>query len=240
MKPIIGINLDIEQGPPPVASVQLNYYEAVQRAGGIPIMLPPMPDSDLDALLSQIHGLLLIGGLDYSPDLYGESTHASCELLDPARQEFDLRLAQRAIDKTKLPVLGICGGCQLLNISLGGTLIQDIRTEHPHSTVPHTKPNGWREGFARHTVLIDRESLLGKIYGAELVDVTTSHHQAIKALGSGLRVTARAEDGVIEAVEMENRHFTVGVQWHPERDFEGNERLFKEFVQQALNGRNYG
>ena len=203
-------------------------------------MLPPMPDSDLDALLSQIHGLLLIGGLDYSPDLYGESTHTSCELLDPSRQEFDLRLAQRAIEKTALPVLGICGGCQLLNISLGGSLIQDIKTEHPHSTVPHTKPDGWREGFAKHPVVIDRNSMLGKIYGIEHLDVPTSHHQAIKALGSGLKVTARAEDGVIEAVEMESRNFAVGVQWHPERDFDGNERLFREFVRHATNGRNYG
>jgi gamma-glutamyl-gamma-aminobutyrate hydrolase PuuD len=238
MKPIIGINLDIDKGPPPQASVQTTYYEAVQKAGGIPILLPPMLDADLDDLLEQIHGLLLIGGLDYAPDLYGESTHPSCELLNPVRQDFDLRLVRRALTSTSIPVLGICGGCQLLNISLGGSLIQDIKTAHPDSSVVHSKPDGWREGFARHPVLIDRGSILGSIYGMEQVDVPTSHHQAIKALGAGLRVTARAEDGIIEAVEMESRHFTVGVQWHPERDFAGNERLFKTFVQKALDSRN--
>lgn len=240
MKPIIGINLDITQGPPPVASVQSTYYEAIQKAGGIPILLPPMPDADLEALLSQIHGLVLIGGPDYSPALYGEPAHPSCELLDPTRQDFDLRLAQRAIAHTSMPVLGICGGCQLLNISLGGSLIQDIKSEHPNSQVEHTSANGWQEGFARHAVLIERESLLGKIYRLEQLDVPTSHHQAIKTLGAGLRAVARAEDGIIEAVEMGTRKFTVGVQWHPERDFDGNAQLFKTFVEHSLNQRNYG
>jgi len=240
MKPLIGINLDIEKGPPPVASVQVTYLEAVQKAGGIPVLLPPMPDFDLDHLLNQLHGLLLIGGLDYSPLLYGEDACDRVECLDPTRQEFDLRLVRRTLDRSVIPVLGICGGCQLLNISLGGSLIQDIKLELPDSAVGHSKPDGWKEGFAKHAVMINQDSTLARIYQADRLAVPTSHHQAVRVLGSGLKAAAHAEDGIIEAVELPERGFTIGVQWHPERDYDGNRLLFEEFIKRSADNRNRG
>lgn len=230
MKPLIGINLDIESGPPPTACVQSTYYQAIEEAGGIPLLIPPMAKANLESLLGQINGLLLIGGADYAPSLYGETQHMSCSLINPIRQEFDLLLVKTVITKSKLPILGICGGCQLLNISLGGSLIQDIKSQIPYSNVSHTTPNGWQTGFARHHVLLEPSSLLKEIYATEIVDVTSSHHQAVKNLGSELRAAAHAEDGIIEAIELPSRPFTIGVQWHPERDLQGNRLLFQAFV----------
>lgn len=236
MKPIVGINLDITAGPPEEARVQSFYFQSVQKAGGIPVLIPPMANADLSAILSRLDGLLLIGGLDYCPSTYGETVSdeekrdLNIEVIHEMRQDFDFRLVKLAIETTSLPVLGICGGCQLINVALGGTLIKDIDCEIEGSTVKHASPNGWQDGFKRHEVRIEAGSALRSIYKAERIDVPTSHHQAVKEPGRGLRATAFADDGVIEAVEMEGRTFVVGVQWHPERDFKGNKRLFDEFI----------
>lgn len=233
MKPLIGINLDIESGKAPQASVYCNYYESVQAAGGIPVLLPPMPAADLEDLLKQLAGIMLIGGRDYSPEGYGESACDKVVLINSTREAFDLELVKSAVNKTRLPVLGICGGCQLLNIGLGGTLVQDIPTSHPGSAVKHSSANGWLEGWTLHKVTMTPESRLAKIYAGKAVDVPTSHHQSVKKLGTGLVATAHAEDGVIEAVELAGDRFAVGVQWHPERDFDGNQNLFREFIKHA-------
>lgn len=236
MKPIIGINLDITQGPPQEARVQAFYYEAVQRAGGIPLLVPPMADDDLAQALNRLDGLVFIGGLDYCPSTYGEElneetkTKLNVEIAHASRQDFDFRLIRKALEKKSLPVLGICAGAQLLNIELGGTLITDIPHSHPDSPVLHSSKNGWKDGFKRHTVILEKNSLIGKIYSEARFDVPTSHHQAVDKLGKGLKVAALAEDGIIEAVELEGSEFVVGVQWHPERDFEGNRALFETFI----------
>jgi len=163
MKPIIGINLDIEAGPPSRASVQTNYLQAILQAGGIPLLLPPMPVEDLDVLLKSIQGLLLIRGRDYSPSLYGENAHDSVQLLDPRREEFDLRLIKQTMQKSDIPVLGICGGCQLLNISLGGSLIQDIKSHLPESAVVHTQSSSCGGPLHTHDVTFANGGLLSKI-----------------------------------------------------------------------------
>lgn len=234
MKPLIGINMDIAEPPEaaPEASVQIPYYEAVEKAGGIPVILPPMPEPDLEQVVSGLHGVLLIGGPDYSPDNYGEERHETCNLLHPRREEFDLRLAALAIKR--LPVLGICGGCQLLNISLGGSLIQDIPSHAPDSQVVHVSRNGWKEGFSVHAVELSPGSRLAGIYRTGRLPVPTSHHQAVKALGAGLQACAFADDGIIEAIELAGAPFVLGVQWHPERDFAGNRALFVEFIAAAV------
>jgi gamma-glutamyl-gamma-aminobutyrate hydrolase PuuD len=234
MKPIIGVNVDVSSsGKPCLASIQCNYYESIQRAGGIPVLLPPMPDGDLDQLLRQLNGLLLIGGLDYTPSKYGEESHETVRLCDPAREEFDFRLVDRTINKTDIPILGICLGAQLLNIALGGSLIQDINSEIPDTDVIHQTEDGWKNGFNKHHVILEPESHIAKIYNAKSLNVPTSHHQAIKKIGHGLTVAAHADDGVVEAVELKGRPFTIGVQWHPERDYEGNKVLFQHFIQAA-------
>ncbi|HEY9713808.1 MAG TPA: gamma-glutamyl-gamma-aminobutyrate hydrolase family protein [Chroococcales cyanobacterium] len=235
MKPLIGINLDVKSDVPnlpPQVTLQIKYYEAVQKAGGIPILLPPMPKKDLDQAVKSLHGLLLIGGPDYCPSTYGEEPGETVDVVDPIRGEFDFLLLDRAINVTEIPILGICAGHQLLNIYLGGTLIQDIPEAHPESEVVHGGVDGWRNG-RKHNVIFEPGSILADIYKMKSLDVPTSHHQAIKTLGKGLKVTAHAEDGIVEAIEYEQRPFTIGVQWHPERDFEGNKLLFAEFVKQS-------
>lgn len=236
MKPLIGINLDVTSGIPPQASIQTTYYESVQKAGGIPVLLPPMPDSDLDAVLRNLNAVMLIGGLDYCPSKYGEEASELVEVCDRQREEFDFRLIDRALHNTDLPILGICAGAQLLNISLGGSLVQDILSELPDTKVVHTINKGWQADPHKHPINLQLDSQLGKIYKKERLDVPTSHHQSVKALGKGLISVAHADDGIIEAIELPGRFFTIGVQWHPERDFKTNAALFQHFVEAAASG----
>lgn len=234
MKPIIGINVDVEGEKPKQAIVQANYYESVTRAGGIPILIPPLSDADLEEILKRIDGVMFIGGNDYCPSVYGEEKHEKAELAHDDRLDFDFRLIQRVLERKSMPVLGICAGAQILNIGLGGSLHQDIPSEFPTSDVKHSSKNGWQNGFEKHVVKIHKATTLGTIYTKHELAVPTSHHQAVKKLGLGLRATAFAEDGIIEAVEHESHPYVIGVQWHPERDFEGNRELFESFVKASM------
>lgn len=233
MKPLIGINVDITQTSPTEASVEVHYIKAVEQAGGIPVLLPPMPDDDLNDLLPKLNGLMLIGGRDYDPRHYNEKASEKVKLLAPLRDDFDLRLIHRALVGSNIAVLGICAGAQALNIGLGGSLIQDIPTELPSSHVQHSSTQGWERGWHEHVVHLEPKSKLATIYPTLSFAVPTSHHQAIKRLGAGLSATAHADDGIVEAVEYKEKPFAIGVQWHPERDYQGNQRLFSAFVQAA-------
>ena len=234
MKPLIGINLDVRTGPPPETSVQTTYTQAILKAGGVPILLPPMPDDELADAVKNLAGLMLIGGLDYCPSNYGEEPHESVETMHPERERFDMRLMRKILSETELPILGICAGSQLLNIILGGTLIQDIATEFPDSQVDHSSaPKGWVNGHRMHDVVIQPGTQLAKLYATSRVSVPTSHHQAIRQVGQGLVANAFCDDGVIEGTELPSRSFTIGVQWHPERDYETNKLLFEAFVKNA-------
>jgi putative glutamine amidotransferase len=150
----------------------------------------------------------------------------------PDRDEFDLRLIKKALGWSNMPVLGICAGAQLLNIVLGGTLIQDIISEQSNAQ-DHRSKNGWNEGFTRHSVKLQPHTELFNIYKQANISVVSSHHQAIRQLGQGLSAVAWADDGIVEAVESKMRPFTIGVQWHPERDYDGNIELFSEFVKRC-------
>jgi putative glutamine amidotransferase len=229
MKPLIGINVDIEGGPPPHMEVQTTYVAAIQQAGGIPILLPPMNDEDLEQVFARLSGLLLIGGRDYCPTRYGQDPEPCIELTHPLREDFDFRLLKKVLTGTDLPILGVCAGAQLLNIIKGGTLIQDIPTEFPDSQVKHSRGGDAQNGYHKHLVKIEKNSFLSQFY-TEDVEVPTSHHQAVGKLGDGLRAVAFAEDGIIEAIELPGRPFTVGVQWHPERDILTSNKLFSGFV----------
>lgn len=239
MKPLIGINVDIQGEKPKLASVQANYFESVTKAGGIPVLIPPLQDDDLQELLKLIDGILFIGGYDYCPSSYGEEKHESVELAHEDRIDFDLRLVKNSLDKfPEMPILGICAGAQALNIGLGGSLYQDIPTEFPDSHVMHSSKNGWRDGFNQHKVIFREGTKLHEIYKLADLSVPTSHHQALKQIGAGLLVTADAEDGIAEAIELPDRPFVIGVQWHPERDYSGNRCLFESFVGAAAAGKN--
>ncbi len=239
MKPVIGINVDVTAGPPEEARVQALYFDAVQKAGGVPLLIPPMPDEDLKIALDRLDGLMFIGGYDYCPSTYGEAlddetkAKLNVELAHERRIAFDFKMIRFALEKQAMPILGICAGAQLLNIELGGTLITDIVHELPDSEVLHASKNGWQDGFKRHEVVLEAKSAIASIYKNTRIDVPTSHHQAVDKPGRGLTIAARADDGVVEAVELAERPFVIGVQWHPERDFEGNRSLFEAFIRQC-------
>jgi len=256
-KPFIGLNVDVDVTKPEQVRVARAYYEAVQRAGGIPVLIPPSKPAALRAILDRLDGVLLIGGRDYNPELYGSVSDETVALLHPDRVKFDLMLAREAI-KRNLPVLGICGGHQLINIALGGTLIVDIPSYFARrfarglvgyaeavqtvgaakaaTALSHRAKEGERR--AEHPVEVVRDSRVFSIYGTVKIPRTvSSHHQAIDRLGRRLRAVAFAADGIIEAIEHRYKRFVIGVQWHPERDFAGNRRLFKAFVEACKSSR---
>ncbi len=232
MKPVIAINVDVAVGPPARYTIHKTYITSVIETGGIPILLPPLADDDLAELLDRVHGVVLIGGDDYSPSLYGEEPAPTTKLVEPEREIFDLRLMAHLNQRPAMPVLGICGGCQLMNVALGGSLIQDVTVENLVPAVKHAGAAGWKVQDW-HEVEIDNESRLFTIYKKRRLNVPTAHRQAVRRLGDGLRGCARTDDGVIEAIEMSDRNFAIGVQWHPERDVDGNRPLFSEFLLSA-------
>jgi gamma-glutamyl-gamma-aminobutyrate hydrolase PuuD len=209
--------------------LRLNYIQSILAVGGIPLILPPVPEEDIHDLLDHLSALLFVGGNDYCPSRYGHEKEPTVNLTHPARETFDFCLMRTALQDSDLPILGICAGMQLLNICQGGTLIQDIATALPNSTVSHSR--GHPEGSTpRHEISISEQSFLARIYRRSQVSVPSYHHQAVDKLGSGLRANAYAEDGIIEGIEMTDRIFAVGVQYHPERDFESHAALFHCFV----------
>jgi putative glutamine amidotransferase len=230
MKPLIGLNLDVNVTKPSELRIVRTYTAAIEKAGAVPILLPPMADSALRKALAAVDAVVLIGGRDYSPALYGETVTAPIAELHPDRQDFDMRLAKMALKRKKLPILGICGGMQLLNIALGGTLVQDIAQTYPESKVAHRG----QDSSVRHPVSLIEDSQLADIYEVlELASIVSSHHQAVAKLGRQLRVTATASDGVIEAFELEGKRWVIGVQWHPERNLDVDMKLFRAVVKEA-------
>lgn len=232
-RPLIGINTDIDGEKPEVSRVNSQYIEAVQKAGGVPVLIPPLSAEELKSVLPNLDGVLMIGGDDYPPSLYKQEQHEKVSLMKKKRSQFDMLLASAAIAEKNLPFLGICAGCQALNIASGGSLIQDIPSAKPASKVKHSSPEGWQKGFSKHEVELAKSSKLRSIYGSEKIEVVSSHHQCVDSVGKDLELAARSEDGVAEAIEKQGQRFALGVQWHPERDFETNKSLFAEFIKQA-------
>ena len=213
MKPIIGINCDYEeQGKRPYSFTYRDYSEAVIAGGGIPFLLPIIMDKrDVELLLEKINGLLLTGGNDVPPQRYGEERHEKTVCVHPDKDTSDFILAETAL-RMKKPLLAICYGTQLVNVVLGGSLIQDIPSE---VKMPIIHKDSHNKHYT-HTVAIEKTSLLYQITGAECVNANSTHHQAIKRLGRGLKDTAHTSDGITEAIEWKEYPFFLGVQWHPE------------------------
>jgi putative glutamine amidotransferase len=232
-QPVIGLTLDAE--PPggysalPWYALRENYCAAVVRAGGLPLLLPHEVEQ-ADAYLRIIDGLVVTGGgFDIDPAIFGaETRHPTIKTKD-RRTQFELAVTRRALSADK-PVLGICGGQQLLNVALGGTLIQHIPDEVPGALV-HKQANGNEPG---HLVRFTEGTRLREIAGCGEAPVNSTHHQAVKAPAPGLLVDATAPDGIIEGIEDPCRRFCIGVQWHPEYAIsEADLRLFAAFIEAA-------
>lgn len=217
--PLIGITADDLDTPSSAQAVKsaltlpYRYVSAIERAGGVPVVLPSLPvQTIIRRYLSLVQGLVLSGGdFDIHPRYYGAKAIQQLGTIKARRTEFELGIAGAAM-KRDLPVLGICGGAQAINVALGGSLYQDIGTELGSSAAEHTSKNP----TGGHAVRIEPDSELFKILRRGQITVNTSHHQAVKRLGRGLIVNALADDGVIEGIESTCHTFVLGVQWHPE------------------------
>ena len=213
--PLVGITTSLTVDKQPErAYVNIAYIRAVQSAGGIPVLLPPHLSAEaLSTLWQRMNGLVLTGGGDIDAARYDAARHPKTDDVAPARDQLELDLTRRALDED-VPLLAICRGIQVLNVALGGTLVQDLQSERP-SAIAHSQREPRDE--ATHPVKIMGEGTrLGRILGSLEVSVNSMHHQAIDRLGFGLRDVAWAPDGVIEGVELPGDHFVLGVQWHPE------------------------
>ena len=220
-----------------------NYFEAVRSAGAEPTEISlNLTAAQLVAKLGGLDGFVLPGSpADVEPNLYGATRHAKTKTLDPARDRTDSAILDHAIASHK-PVLGICYGCQILNVHRRGTLVQDIPAERPGQEV-HGNTDlaaGVKKGDAEHDATLTAGSRLAQLAGSERAHINSSHHQAIDRPGDGLRVTARSSDGIVEGVELESAgQWVVGVQWHPERmpDDAFAQKLFGDFVAAAERNR---
>ncbi|HEX4253806.1 MAG TPA: gamma-glutamyl-gamma-aminobutyrate hydrolase family protein [Streptosporangiaceae bacterium] len=204
----------------------LTYTRAVERAGGTPVILPPVPPESVARLVTGLDGLVLTGGTDVNPALYEAEPHEQTDVPDHRRDRFELALVHAAIE-ADLPVLAIGRGLHVLNVARGGTLIQ-----HLPEAVGHSGHSADPAKMTPHDVTLIAGSALGKALGAQArVAVLALHHQAVDQNGAGLVTVARADDQVVEALELEGRRFTVGIQWHPE---EGNDlRVLEALVAAA-------
>jgi putative glutamine amidotransferase len=219
-RPVIGVCAAIEQarwGPWDEVATLLprSYSDAVQRAGGLPILLAPDPVTaeSPDEVLERLDALILAGGADIDPGAYGAEPHPEIRRPSPERDRFELALTGRALERG-MPMLGICRGMQALNVARGGTLVQHLPQElgdDRHQPEPGT--------FTEHEVRLEPGSLAARAAGAERISVKTHHHQGVAELGEGLVATGWSEpDGIVEAIELAGRGFALGALWHPEED----------------------
>lgn len=233
--PRIGVTLDSEEpggySKFPWFALRQNYASAIIAAGGLPFALPHAAADLVETYLDQLDGLVVTGGaFDIDPALYGAHERHPTVGLKAARTAFEWAITERALDRD-LPVLGICGGQQLLNVVLGGSLIQHI-PDRIEGALAHEQPNPRDE--AGHGVAVVPGTILHRLVGADALAVNSAHHQAVDRVGDGVVVSATAPDGVIEAIEHSHYRFCLGVQWHPEFFIsDGDRRLLEGFVQAA-------
>lgn len=228
-RPVIGINMDVSEEKKNKVWLRIGaaYVDAVCRAGGVPLLVPCTAGADLlAAYLRRAHGFLLIGGADYPPASYRADSHARTRPMHDRRAACDLALVQQLV-RSHTPLLGICAGHQLLSIAHRGKLIQHIDRAAAHT------------GEKYHRVKILPGTRLSSILGRKTTLVNSSHHQALEPeqAGDGLIISARADDGTVEAVEAPGTRFLIGVQWHPERirNKEHRRRLFRALVTAATD-----
>ena len=228
MRPVIGITAYAEQASwgvwdAPAALIPLSYVSAIERAGGRPLLVPPSEDG-VEETLAVLDGILFSGGADLDPDTYGAEAHPETNGVRPERDQAELALLQAALARD-MPVLAVCRGSQVLNVALGGDLVQHLPEVVGHERHKHTPGV-----FADHDVAVLPGTKLQALVG-DHAPVKSHHHQGYGRIGEGLREAARAEDGTVEAIEDPQRRFALGVLWHPE---EGEDAaLFEALVEEA-------
>ena len=244
-RPVVGITTQtlqaiqgIPDGLPESWVMNQRYFRPVLALGGIPWMIPLIPDEPdtLRAIYDRLDALLLPGGVDVDPKTYGEEVLPVCGILDPARDAVELQLTRWAVADGK-PVLGLCRGEQVINVAMGGSLYQDVGAQYEGAMMHEYYPTkGYPRTHLAHPVDVSAGTRLRDLLEHSSVPVNSMHHQAVKRLGTGLVASAFAPDGLIEAVEGTGDGFLVGVQWHPEM-FEARDpttrHLFREFVRAA-------
>lgn len=242
MKPLIGItgsmglgiySLQQEHMPAQRHQISDSYVQAIIQAGGIPVMLPCCEDEDLmKAMADKVDGVLLSGGGDVDPAVYGQRATGHLGSVTPRRDTAELAIAKYIIEETEKPILGICRGIQVMNVAMGGTLHIDLPDAGKlcHSLTMYPRQ------MVSHSVTVEADTRLAECYGSGEQKVNSFHHEAVDALAPGLVVTARSiPDDVVEAVELPGERFVVGVQWHPEELIAREEarNLFRSFVEAA-------
>ena len=214
-----------------------DYTKAIEKAGGIPVMLPFVDNvEDYADFYKNLDGFLFTGGEDISPQLYGEQPIFKSREFDPKRDRFELSLMKLILNDTSLPVLAICRGMQMLNVACAGSLFQDIAAQNASefSHEAYNQPQ-WEE---THIANIKPDSIFSDIYGKDKIAVNTFHHQAVKLLGNDLKIGMLSPDSIVEGIEYTKRNNVFGVQWHPEMLFEKKPEhvcIFEKLVELAKN-----
>jgi putative glutamine amidotransferase len=235
MQPIIGITTNQSSNAYGQATILLTqaYVKAIMQAGGVPVLIPSLIANDgWDALYRRLDGILLTGGGDISLDHFKGDPHPRIDDVDPERDTVELNLLHASVADGK-PFLGICRGCQLVNVGLGGTLYTHIPDQLPNA-LDHSYPGNMRTVLV-HEVKIDEGTRIANVLGEPIVKVNSHHHQGLEDIAPSLRVAGRAPDGLVEAIELQNHPFGLAVQWHPEwlTDQQSTRKLFRKFVEAA-------
>jgi putative glutamine amidotransferase len=233
-RPRIGLTLDADEARRRY-ELKASYVEAVLAAGGLPILLPHAPKTAA-AYLGLVDGVVLTGGdFDVPPELYGEARRPACGPAKPERTAFEKDLLEAAL-AARVPLLGVCGGMQLLNVVRGGTLYQDLASDA--GLAGHEQPAP--KDVPSHEAVVEAGTRLAALVGPGPLRVNSTHHQAVKDPGRGVVVSARAPDGVVEAIELPELPFALGVQWHPEATLRGDARqlaLYRGLVEASRGAR---
>ena len=242
MFPIIGITtrpreVESPEGISDAHTLQRNYTDGVLRAGGVPLLLAPVPDQHVPALLDRVDGIILSGGGDIDPARYGGHSNEHLYGVDFDRDEFEIEVVRVAADR-RIPMLAICRGLQVVNVALGGTLIEDIPTEvgsADHTVIGHKVFDGHQH------VRLEASSLVSRVVEATELMVNSIHHQAVREVAPGFEAVAWADDGVVEAIQHEDDGWPLlAVQWHPEylgdADDSASHALFRSLVGSAAGG----
>ncbi len=233
-KPFIGLTLDLENKKSyskfPWYAIRENYCSSISKMGGIPIPLP-YDINAINSILEKIDGIVITGGaFDVDPAYFAERKKYKSIITKSSRTNYEISLCNEVLKKN-IPLLGICGGQQLLNVIYGGSLIQDIGSEI-NTNINHEQINPRNQ--TSHNVEIIENTELSSIISNKIIKVNSAHHQSVKNPGMGLTINAKAEDGIIEGIEDKNLKFCIGVQWHPEFLIErADQELFKQFIKKA-------